>query len=722
MKNTNVPFSDVSLSDRGKPSPSLNELILDNVVSSPRKIPRDIREDLATMLIQELINGQSIQIKDSQKFIRQYGVFYPLLIHLRHSELWQSVKELAAESPEVAAPVTELLITKIFDLLDQFPRIHEEIYNNLDKEMQDLLDQFETLLENTHDQWDRDARNTSVSWNDELSRLLLEFSELLAQITPDQKLSPNIQDKFCNDCFNAITDLETSLENSGTAEHGGYSNEMQEIINELKEVVSEIKNTGSFSGNDEYERVESGNPPGSGDFAQNGSLPLSEKTGLGNKNPQVEQPGSGEDSQQCDEGREGDNSNSEDETGQMQGTNGGGDEKTGIGARTEKGTNIGKISGLIRQVLDQLQKMKNGSAGSTSDAKFGLAEKITRFSNNKNAGNLIQLILEKSTFEPVNTMIQSLKPHLETINFLAQLFPSKDWGSEITALKKEYIANLEKYAKLVERNDELNDILKLIGRIELEYGIKKQSISPMGRSEVHSITLSNDISRLLPAEAVKFHHPLLRKKLYADFTEGKLLTYNLRGKNWTDGPPKKREQGPVVALVDTSSSMQGSPEIVAKAVVLALAKKMLKQERDVKVILFSGPQSTVEIDLTSKKKMAKDFLKFLEGTFGGGTDFNTALKAGLEALKQPAFKGADLLFITDGDSVISDISVINLWKKAKEEQEARVFSLIIDNNRVGGLSPISDYTYFIQKDRHWSLNNSPATMIRFIASPNNPKQ
>jgi len=721
MKNTNAPFSDVSLSDRGKPSPSLNMLILDNVVSTPRQIPRDIREDLATILIQELIKGQSIPIKDSQKFIQQYGIFYPLLIHLRHSELWQLVKELAAESPEVAAPVTELLITKIFDLIDQFPKIHEGIYNNLDKEMQDLLDQFETLLENTHDQWDQDARNTSVSWNDELSRLLLEFSELLVQITPDQKLSSDIQDKFCNDCFNAITDLETSLENSGTAEPGGYSNEMQEIINELKKAISEIKIIEPISGNDEYERVESGNPTGSGDSAQNGSLPLSEKKGLGNKNPQVEQPGSGEDSQQGDEGRKGDNSNSEDETEQMQGTNGGDDEKTGIGARTEKKINIEKISGLIRQVLDQLQKTKNGSTGSASDAKSGLAEKITRFSNIKNAGNLIQLIMEKSTFEPVNTLIQLFKPHLETINFLAQLFPSKDWGSEITALKKEYIANLEKYAKIVEKNDELKDIIRLIGRIELEYGIKKHSISPMGRSEVHSITLSNDISRLLPTEAIKFHHPVLRKKLYADFTEGKLLTYNLRGKNWTDGPPKKREQGPVVALVDTSSSMQGSPEIVAKAVVLALAKKMLKQERDVKVILFSGPQSTVEIDLTSKKKMAKDFLKFLEGSFGGGTDFNTALKAGLEALKQPAFKGADLLFITDGDSVISDISVIDLWKKAKEEQEARVFSLIIDNNSVGGLSPISDYTYFIQKDRHWSLNNSPATMIRFIASPNNPK-
>jgi len=354
--------------------------------------------------------------------------------------------------------------------------------------------------------------------------------------------------------------------------------------------------------------------------------------------------------------------------------------------------------------------------------KNEMVNPLNTFSNNPGSGKLLQKVLQKSTFDPVYSMIQSLKPHVETINFLAQLFPGNGWGLEITNLKNEYVQNLEKYAKLVEKNDELNDILKLIGRIELEYGIKKQSISPMGRSEVHSITLSNDISRLLPTEAVKFHHPLLRKKLYADFTEGKLLTYNLRGKNWTAGPPKKRDQGPVVALVDTSGSMQGSPEIIAKSVILALTKKMLKQERDVKVIIFSGPGNTVEIELTSKKKMAKEFLRFLEGSFGGGTDFNTALKSGLESLKQPAFKGADLLFITDGDSAISNPLLITEWNKVKEEQEARVFSLIIDHSTPGGLSPISDYTYFIKKDRTWSVLNSPATMIRFIASPNNPAE
>jgi len=726
MNNT---FSELDLSTIHSLS---GKEIVDIVVAPPRQIPRHIREDLASIIIKELIDGESIQIKDSKKFIQRYGVFYPLLIHLRHSDLWQSLKELATESPEAAAPVTALFVTKIFDLIDQFPKIRDGIYNDLDKKMQDLLAQFEKLLDETNDQWNLEIQDGPVSWNEEITRLLTEFSELLAQITPDQILNPDALEKICNNCSGSVKTFEEALKTQGNSESGRNSDKLKELIDELKNAITEIKNEENSSVSDGADKLESEDEVESGEPAEKGDSDPSGKTGSGNENSQKEEPGYGDGTQQTTARGEGEGNEQEDGNGLGQGTHNGestghsqcsddgNSERSGTGDGTENGNDTEKLSSLVQQVVDKLHKLKKENTGSYGDSKYGIAKRITDFSNNTDTGNLIQSLLKKSTFDPVNAMLQSLKPHLETINFLAQLFPSKNWGSEITVLKKEYIANLEKYAKIVEKNDELKEILKIIGRIELEYGIKKQSISPMGRSEVHSITLSNDISRLLPTEAVKFHHPLLRKKLYADFTEGKLLTYNLRGKHWTDGPPKKKGHGPVVALVDTSGSMHGTPEIVAKSVILALTKKMLRQERDVKVILFSGPKITVEIELTSKKKMAMEFLKFLQGSFGGGTDFNTALKSGLESLKQPAFKGADLLFITDGDSVISDQSVIKEWNRVKEGQEARIFSLIIDNNTVGGLSPISDYTYFIQKDRNWSLKNSPATMIRFIASSNNP--
>ena len=105
-------------------------------------------------------------------------------------------------------------------------------------------------------------------------------------------------------------------------------------------------------------------------------------------------------------------------------------------------------------------------------------------------------------------------------------------------------------------------------------------------------------------------------------------------------------------------------------------------------------------------------LSFLQRSFGGGTDFTTALYSGLESLHQPAFQGADLLFLTDGGSEISGKGVITEWKRVKKEQDARVFSFIIGGDDAGGLSSISDYVYFIQDD--------PEMMLRIVPSQDNP--
>jgi uncharacterized protein with von Willebrand factor type A (vWA) domain len=170
--------------------------------------------------------------------------------------------------------------------------------------------------------------------------------------------------------------------------------------------------------------------------------------------------------------------------------------------------------------------------------------------------------------------------------------------------------------------------------------------------------------------------------------------------------------GPVVALVDTSGSMNGFPETIAKSIIFALTTRMVREKRDVKVILFSGPGDTSEIELSPERKMTDEFLLFLQRSFGGGTDFMTALYSGLESLHQPAFRGADLLFLTDGVSEISGRGVITELKRVKKEQDARIFSFIIGGDDVGGLSSISDYVYFIEED--------PERMLRIIPSPDNP--
>jgi uncharacterized protein with von Willebrand factor type A (vWA) domain len=190
----------------------------------------------------------------------------------------------------------------------------------------------------------------------------------------------------------------------------------------------------------------------------------------------------------------------------------------------------------------------------------------------------------------------------------------KVMGLFLTALHRDISENLRGMQSFSESSD-LRKILDQVGRIELEYGSKKMRLSPHSKSEVHTITLSGDIQTLLPVETVKLKNPVLKRKFYADMIEEKLLTYQLRGENWNSDFAGKKRKGPVVALVDTSASMRGTPELLAKAVVLAIARKMLREKRDVKVILFSSKWQTVEIDLTDKKRMGKEFLEFLKYYF-----------------------------------------------------------------------------------------------------------
>ena len=337
--------------------------------------------------------------------------------------------------------------------------------------------------------------------------------------------------------------------------------------------------------------------------------------------------------------------------------------------------------------------------------------------SSENTGEILDYAVGEKIAAKIEELIPILEDHLEMLEILSMLFPGKMWDHSLWALHREYFRNLEKYASMLRKNSDIHEILKHIGRIELEYGSRKLNLSPYSKSEVHSITFSGDIQTLLPVEAVKLKNPLLKRKFYADMLEGKLLTYQLIGKNWNSEASRKKRNGPVVALVDTSASMRGSPEVLSKAVLLAVTRRMLKENRDVKVILFSSKWQTIEIELTNKKRMGEEFLEFLKFTFGGGTDFNTALRAGLKAMKnEKAFEGADLLFLTDGVSELSEKPLIREWNEIKAERKARIFSLIIGNYNAGGLEQISDNTYLIRNTENWEIEESPASFVKAISN------
>ena len=362
----------------------------------------------------------------------------------------------------------------------------------------------------------------------------------------------------------------------------------------------------------------------------------------------------------------------------------------------------------FEQILrDTLLMWENGSIeeerkyqATSNSAEFALQESVLEFMQKDNYQAFLEGIME-GLYRRISEFISEMEENLELFDTLALLFPGRNWSYSVKELRKEpfylQLKMLKSYSIYFEKNPDLRKIVDFIGRREFDPPSDRIRLSPFGKNRIQSVRFSDSINNLLPMEAAKLLNPSLKRKFYADMVEGKLLSYQFLGKHYA-GPPHIKPRGPMIVLVDTSGSMHGAPQSLAKSAVLAMAKRMLSQERDMKVILFASTSQHLEIELSSRRKMSEKFLNFLLYTFGGGTDFNTALALGLKSLKEKDFQGADLLFITDGKSEVSDELVLTRWEEAKKKYNAKVYSLIVGGNGAGGLSKISDYTYLVEME------------------------
>jgi uncharacterized protein with von Willebrand factor type A (vWA) domain len=91
--------------------------------------------------------------------------------------------------------------------------------------------------------------------------------------------------------------------------------------------------------------------------------------------------------------------------------------------------------------------------------------------------------------------------------------------------------------------------------------------------------------------------------------------------------------------------MLGDPELVAKAMTLALARRLEKDRRDIHVVAFSTQIRT--LTLRAPYPDLSGLCGFLAGSFHGGTDLRPALAESLRVLEAGPFTHADVLVISD---------------------------------------------------------------------------
>ena len=308
----------------------------------------------------------------------------------------------------------------------------------------------------------------------------------------------------------------------------------------------------------------------------------------------------------------------------------------------------------------------------------------------------VMCLLVRSVDRRIAPVVEVLRQETDTLAHLEGLLPGQGWDMHRVALHRIFLGNLERYAAILRRHKDVKRLKEVLGRMDGERERPSNSLS-QSPTETHSLRFSGDIQRMLPQELVNLGDERLKLLFYARMSERRLLTYELRGKEDKEG--ERRRGGPVVALLDCSGSMSGELELTAKALLLALAHHLLEEHRPLQVVLFSVDMQSYDLSCTDGPEKLLDLLC---QTFEGGTDFDAALRKGVKSLEEPRWRGADLLFITDGLARIRDRGCLHDWNCMKQRQGSRIFTIIIGGQDAGGLKRISDRVFLMSRKGEWT--------------------
>ncbi len=278
--------------------------------------------------------------------------------------------------------------------------------------------------------------------------------------------------------------------------------------------------------------------------------------------------------------------------------------------------------------------------------------------------------------------LQAISDKYETVKGFLAVCPGAPFSyAELQACTDDFSA----LAAQLQNNANIKELARKMGRNYIAEEKKKQAKIPQAsRSEVHGTHRSDDLMRLLPSELVHLEDETLETLFYAHLLEKNLLTYQLSGSTFINGEQTEVQQkrtGPVVACLDTSGSMQGTPLLKAKALLLAIANILQKEDRSLHVLLFGSTGEIREFSMVGQNN-AVGLLQFLQQGFGGGTDFETPLRHALNIIRQqPRYQKADVLMISDGDCQLSEAFTAQLLAQ-KQPLECSIYSVLCAGSRV----------------------------------------
>lgn len=264
-------------------------------------------------------------------------------------------------------------------------------------------------------------------------------------------------------------------------------------------------------------------------------------------------------------------------------------------------------------------------------------------------------------------MRQSLEAAQQAVDNYAEALGG--WGLSPGDLQKVPLSERLEIARRL-RSPKMAGFAALLGRMRDAATSAAAMGLTSGTDDVHSITTGGPIHCVLPQElaAGLGGDSTLETNFYRKRTEGSLLSYELTS-------PEEKQRGPIVAMVDASPSMSGSPMDWAAALAAALAQGPAAKEGRPVHLLYFNTQVVKEVELAPHEKDPKKLLDIVTVGTSGGTDFDAPIKRALEIVgissedsssssetSTTEFENADLILVTDGQCRLSKVGISLLTK------------------------------------------------------------
>jgi uncharacterized protein with von Willebrand factor type A (vWA) domain len=300
------------------------------------------------------------------------------------------------------------------------------------------------------------------------------------------------------------------------------------------------------------------------------------------------------------------------------------------------------------------------------------------------------------------------------------------WDQLRGHLRSHPWAEARRAAERLEQMPALRDLIRRLGRVERSTTAAASSTAPPrpdartpsplravqtrlpdAPGEITGVRWSAHVERMMASEAVMLRHPVLKKLWRARHAEARLLSWQTEAVllDWRAEPQARLrgsvaaavrhplERGPIVLCLDTSGSMRGAPERIAKAVVIAALRAAHDAGRACRLIAFGGPGEVVEHDLHRGPDGLQALMDVMGQGFDGGTDIQTPIERAIAAVHDAQWRSADLLIVSDGEFGCVPDTLARL-DEARTILGLRVQGVLVADRETMGMLEVCD-------DIHW---------------------